>query len=74
MHQNAAHRVRPQAPRLIPPAVDALGDPDRIRVLALIAEFGRVMQHENRTISRDRALSRRLKMTGKNVRLADPFV
>jgi hypothetical protein len=54
VHQDAADRVRPQAPRLVTPAVDALRDPDRIRVLALIAELGRVMKHENRTLGRNR--------------------
>jgi hypothetical protein len=62
--------VRPRAPRLVTPAVDALRDPDRIRVLALIAELGRVMKHENSILGRNRALTHRLKMTGENIRLA----
>ena len=74
MHQDAADRVRSQATGLVPAAVDALGDPDRLCVLSLKAELGGVMEHKNRAIGRNRALKGRLKMTGENVRLADPVV
>ena len=74
VHQDAADRVRSQATGLVPAAVDALGDPDRLCVLSLKAELGGVMEHKNRAIGRNRALKGRLKMTGENVRLADPVV
>ena len=47
VHQDAADRVRSQATGLVPAAVDALGDPDRLCVLSLKAELGRVMEHQN---------------------------
>src|SRR5260370_899965 len=74
MHQNAANRVRSQTPRLVPSAVYALRYPDRVRVLSLIGELGRVMEHKDGTIGGGRAAMRRLKVTGEDVRLADPVV
>jgi hypothetical protein len=74
VHQDAANRVRSQTPRLVPSAVDALRYPDRVRVLSSIGELRRVMEHKDGTIAGDRAAMRRLKVTGQDVRLADPVV
>src|SRR5258708_4840592 len=72
VHQDAAKRVRSQTPRLVPSAVDALRYPDRVRVLPLMGELGRVMEHKDGTIGGDRAVARRLKVTAQDVCLADP--
>jgi hypothetical protein len=74
MHQDAAHRVRSQAARLIPSTVYVLRDADRLGTLSLVCEFGRVMQDQNETIRGSDAITGRLKMTGQNVRLADPVI
>src|SRR5216684_1254475 len=74
MHQDAANRVRSQAPSFISSAVYALGYPDRVRVLPLIREFSRVMEHKDGSIGGNRAVTVRLKMTRQNIRLADPLV
>jgi hypothetical protein len=74
MHQDAANRVRSQATRLVPSAVYVLGYADRFGVLSLVREFGRVMQDQNETIGGDDTITSRLKVTGQNVRLADPVI
>src|SRR5215216_6782082 len=74
MHQNAANRVRSQATRLVPSAVYILGYADRLRSLSLVCEFGRVMQDQNESIGGSDTITGRLKMTGQNVRLADPVI
>ena len=58
VHEDATNRVRSQAACLVTPAVDALGDADRVCVLALIAELGRVVEHKNRTFDTDGTLTR----------------
>ena len=74
VHQDAANRVRSHAPGLVPSAVDALGYPDRVRALSLVGELGRVVEHKDGTTGGDRAVTRRLKVTGQDVRLADSVV
>jgi hypothetical protein len=74
MHQDAANRVRSQATRLVPSAVYVLGYADRLGALSLVCEFGRVMQDQNETIGGSDTITRRLKMTGQNVRVADPAI
>jgi hypothetical protein len=74
MHQDAANRVRSQATLLVPSAVYVLGYADRFGVLSLVREFGRVMQDQNDTIGTGDTITSRLKMTGQNVRLADPVI
>jgi hypothetical protein len=61
-------------PRLVPSAVYTLRYPDRVRVLSLIGELGRVIEHKDGTIGGDRAVARRLRVTSQNVRLTDPVV
>src|SRR6267378_648826 len=61
-------------PALSHPLLMLLGYPDRVRALSLVGELGRVMEHEDGTIGGDRAVTSRLKMTGQDVRLADPVV
>src|SRR5215471_1654605 len=63
-----------QTPRLVPPAVYALGYPDRVRVLSLIGELRRVMEHQDGTNDGDRAVTRRLKVTTQDLRLANSVV
>ena len=60
--------------RLVPSAVYVLGYADRLGALSLVCEFGRVMQDQNETIGGSDTITRRLKMTGQNVRLADPVI
>src|SRR3546814_8656861 len=74
MQQDAANRVRPEPTRLVSTTVDALGDADRLRLLSLIAELGRIVQHKNRPIGADHPIARRLKMTSQNVGFAHSIV
>ncbi len=74
MHQDAANCVRSEAGRLIPSAVDAFGDADRFRLLALIAELGCVVQHKNETVTSGGTIKCRLEMASQNVRFADPVI
>ena len=64
MHQDAALRASCRLARKA----------DQIRLLALEAEFRRVMEDEDRSLPRRYALARRLEMTAKNIRLVDPLV
>ena len=50
------------------------GYADRFGLLSLIAELRGVVQHEDRAIGHRHPIARRLKMTGQDVRLADPIV
>ena len=61
-------------PALSRPLLMLLVMPIASDVLSLIAELGRVMQHKNRTVGGDRAITRRLEVAGQNVRFADPVV
>jgi hypothetical protein len=74
LQPNAANRVRSEAARLVPSAVYVLGYADRLGALSLVCEFGRVMQDQNETIGGSDTITRRLKMAGQNVRLADPAI
>ena len=74
MHQDAANRVRSEATRLVPPTVNALGDADRFRALALIAKLGCVVQHENEIFGGGGTIACRLEMAGQNVRFADTVI
>ena len=40
----------------------------------MIAEFGRIVEHKDGTVGGDHAVARRLKVTGQDVRFADPVV
>jgi hypothetical protein len=59
MHQDAANRVRSQATRLVAAAVDGLGYANRFRLLPLIAELRRIVEHQNRPIRGGRPITRR---------------
>ena len=49
MHQDAANRVVTESPTLITPAVDAFGEPDRMRVTALVGKLRGVLQNQDRS-------------------------
>ncbi|MGY3622449.1 phage integrase N-terminal SAM-like domain-containing protein [Bradyrhizobium sp. USDA 10063] len=64
MHQDAALRAPCRLTRKA----------NQIRLLALDAEFRRVVEDEDRSLYRRYAPARRLEMTAKNIRLIDPLV
>ena len=74
MHQDAANRVRSQTTRLVLSAVYVLGYAYRLGFLSLVRELGRVMQDQNEIIGGGHTITSRLKMTGQNIRLADPVI
>src|SRR5215470_16984315 len=74
MHQNSAHRVRPQSPSLVASTVDSARRADRVGLLSLKRKFGRIMQHQERSAVRRNPISCRLKMAGENFLFADGVI
>jgi hypothetical protein len=75
MHQNSASRMRFGAAGEISSTVgDALRNADQLRPLSLIGELCCVVKHKHKAVCRHCAVAGRLKMTGKNIRLTDPFI
>jgi hypothetical protein len=75
MHQNSASRMRFGAAGEISSTVgDALRNADQLRPLSLRGELCRVVKHKHKAVCCHCAVAGRLKMTGKNVRLTDPFI
>jgi hypothetical protein len=74
MHHDATEIVRSQTPVLVPSAVDALGEPDRLRLVSPIRELGRVMEQQDQAVVSRHAVAGCLKVAGQNVRLGDPLI
>ena len=55
VHEEAADRVHPEPAGSVPAAVHAVGDADRLRVLALQRELGRVLDDQDQAIGRGEA-------------------
>ena len=50
MHHDAAEGVRPEAPGFVAATVDVLREANRLRLLSLLGEFRRVMEHQDQAI------------------------
>src|SRR5271156_5139256 len=74
MHQNAARCVMPRAAFQIDAGYTEKCLADRFDVIALVGEFGRIMQHQNRTARDCGSIARCLKVTAENLHFADAIV
>jgi hypothetical protein len=74
MHQNSAHRVRPQSPSLVSSTVDSIRQADCVGLLSLKCKFSRIVQHQERAAVRRDPISGRLKMAGQDLLFADAVI
>ena len=58
MHKQPANRTGPDTPGFVSTTIHTVGDANRTRTFALIGELGRVLDHQDRTRRRGKALAR----------------
>ena len=64
MHEQPANRVGPETASLVFVAVHAVGDPDRLRALALVGGLRSILEDQDGASRSGDTLARRAEMAG----------
>ena len=74
MHQDTAHFAMPAAFGLVAAAMHDPGEAERIRLVPVKRELGRVVKNQNRSLLRGHALAGRFEMALQNIFFAHALV
>lgn len=74
MHQHPAQGTHIRTTRLVAPAIDGFGEADHARLRAVIDKLRRILQNEDRPLTRSNPGGSCRKMTSQNAVLRDGWI